>query len=347
MNENHSAGISPRTWALPLALLAGVSLVWLFVVRTENGGKLLPFLDVLSWASVHAFFLFVAATMQRYYHTSRVFTLPNLSSTILFTALALFGYLGLTRSYAAWDPVYTQFVYDFMPLRAMASFLFLLLTTAIFWIDQQKVREQKIQAFAVEKEREAIRIELNTLQQQFKPHFLFNSLNSINALTLINPEEARRMVHLLSDFMRAAVRENQSELVPYSQELRHIQLYTEIEKVRFGNRLTVNFETEDGAEEALLPSLILQPLIENAVKYGLYGHTEAVTITIAAQLADHHLVISISNPYDADSTPDNLGTGFGLPSVEKKMMILYQQANLVKIDRSNENFTVTLTVPQS
>ena len=110
------------------------------------------------------------------------------------------------------------------------------------WIEEQIIRETRLTQFAVDKERESVKIELKNLQQQFKPHFLFNSLNSINALTVSNPSEARNMVQLLSDFMRGSVRENQGEFTTLKQEIQHIQLYSEIEKVRFGDRLSIQFE---------------------------------------------------------------------------------------------------------
>lgn len=242
---------------------------------------------------------------------------------------------------------FPEYLNDSIVFKSVFVFLTYSICLLIFWIDQQKVQEKRIQEFAIEKERESIKIELNSLQQQFKPHFLFNSLNSINALTISNPEEARRMVHLLSEFMRGAVRENQSELIPLEQEIKHIKLYTDIEKVRFGDRLTVNYILEEGTGQLLLPALILQPLIENAIKYGLYGHTEAVSIDIQATVHQGMLSITIRNPYDAQLQSTVKGTGYGLQSIEKKMLILYNQANLLHIETSEHTFVATLNIPQS
>lgn len=334
-------------WILPLAMLAGVSLIWMFHLHDPEHSWLFPFLDALIWFSAHLPFFLIIAIMQRYYHSTQPLSLPNLGSVLVFASASLLIYNGITHTFSWVSPSYAGHVQEFMILRFFISVLIMLLFTMNFWVGYQRKNEERIKAFAIEKERESIRIELNTLQQQFKPHFLFNSLNSINALTLTNPEEARRMVHMLSEFMRAAVRQNQSELIPLSQEIHHIRLYTDIEKVRFGDRLQVEFEIPEDTQNLLLPSLILQPLMENAVKYGLYGHTETVSISIAAYTADRELRIVLSNPYDEETETRPLGTGFGLTSVEKKMLILYQRPNLVRVERSNGIFTVTLLIPQS
>src|SRR5690606_35869240 len=112
--------------------------------------------------------------------------------------------------------------------------------------------------------------ELAKLRQQLQPHFLFNSLNSISALAGSKPEEARKMVHQLSEFLRGTLHKDEQTLVPFSDELRHLQLYLDIEKVRFGNRLKTEIDTHETCLNLKLPSLILQPVVENAIKFGLY-----------------------------------------------------------------------------
>lgn len=347
MKEQQSFSEQFRIWILPLTLLGANSMIWLSLVETSGSDKLFHYLDVLIWLFPNLLLTLLIATVQRYYHTRQVFNTPNLASACMIALIAVIAYFSLASTFSWSDLEYGNYVREHLPLRLAISVLYFLLVTAIFWVEQENVRGQRIKMRAVEKEREATRIELNTLQQQFKPHFLFNSLNSINALTISKPEEARRMVHLLSEFMRAAVRENQSELVSFAHEIHHIQLYTEIEKVRFGNRLQVDYSSDDAADSAKLPSLILQPLIENAVKFGLYGHTEAVTIGIAAKLVDEGLMVTITNPYDVELEPKSIGTGFGLSSVEKKMWILYQQNSLVKVERIEGIFRVTLIIPQT
>ena len=216
----------------------------------------------------------------------------------------------------------------------------------LFWIDEQKKQEIQFQNFVVNREKESSKIQLNSLQQQFKPHFLFNSLNSINALTLQNPAEARKMIHLLSEFMRGAIKEDQSKLISLSDEIHHISLYAKIEEVRFGDRLQIEFNINKELLDLKVPSLILQQIIENAIKYGLYGHTDQVHISISAKMENSNLLISISNPHEESTLVTNKGTGYGLKSISKKMQIIYHQFGLLQTTHKNDIFTTTLKIPQ-
>lgn len=215
-----------------------------------------------------------------------------------------------------------------------------------FWNSKRLDREEKMKEIAIENERAIVKIEMNSIQQQLKPHFLFNSLNSINALTMKDPEEAQKMVQLLSEFMRGSIQQNQNELVALKEEIRHLQLYTDIERVRFGDRLNVDYEIPEELLKMKLPFLILQPIIENAIKYGLYGNTEEITIGIQAEMIENMFVINVTNPFDTITQQTNKGTGFGIRSVERKMLLMYQRSNLLKIHSENSIFTATLQIPQ-
>lgn len=327
--------------------MVGISAILSTQLLSDELPTYLYYLDFFAWMIPHLLLTLLIYSIQRYYHTPRVFNGPNLSNTTIFAALAVLSYFGITHFLVQLDPNYHIPQSPDYWLRSACSLLYFLLVTALFWIEQEQVRSERLNVYNVEKERASMRIQLNSLQQQFKPHFLFNSLNSINALTLTNPEEARRMVHLLSEFMRASVREDQGTLISFAQERDHLKLYTEIEKVRFGDRLQVEFISDEAADHCTLPALILQPLIENAVKYGLYGQTGVVHIRLRGFLEDQKLKIEVSNPFDESLSGDVSGTGFGLPSIEKKMFILYKQSNLLQVHKENSIFTVTLTVPQA
>lgn len=332
---------------IPALLLVGISIMFTALLLERELPPYFYYLDFFSWVLPHLIFTLLSFTIQRYYHTPLVFNGPNLTNSLVFAGLALWAYFGISQLYVPLDSYpFSQSALAYW-FRGSASVFYFLLTTALFWIEQEQLRSARLSKFDVEKERGAMQIQLNSLQQQFKPHFLFNSLNSINALTLTNPEEARRMVHLLSEFMRAAVREDQGKLIPFRQECEHLKLYSDIEKVRFGDRLQVEFISDEDADLCTLPALILQPLIENAVKYGLYGNTDTVHIRIHGAKVDGKLRVQVSNPYDPTLSGQTSGTGFGLSSVEKKMFILYKQSNLLRIDKDNSIFTVTLTVPQA
>ena len=186
--------------------------------------------------------------------------------------------------------------------------------------------------------------ELFKLRQQLQPHFLYNSLNSINALINIAPERAQEMIGKLSDFLRSSVKRESEDTLPISEELEYIQSYLSIESVRFGDRLQVRFEKEY-TDDATIPPFLLQPIIENAIKFGLYGSTGIVIITIHIVLEGPILNITIINPYDADTQPPK-GTGFGLEGIQRRLYLQYARTDLLETKKDGQYFTTTLKIPQ-
>ena len=284
--------------------------------------------------------------IQTSFHSSSPLNIANIGALILFTAVVVSA-----NHYTSINLVHSDYKqidilrYAFIP-KVIYTLFILSILLIYFWTQQQKIETDRLNRNAIDKERETLKIELSSLQQQFKPHFLFNSLNSINALTITNPQEAQKMIYLLSQFMRGSIRENKSELVTLEEEINHLKLYTDIEKVRFGERLIVNYSISKDCEKLKLPHLILQPLIENAIKYGLYGNIEEVQIDIKAKFEKNQLTILMSNPFDSTTSASAEGTGYGLPSIEKKMQILYNQYNLLTIRKTENTFTIQLNVPQ-
>ncbi len=186
--------------------------------------------------------------------------------------------------------------------------------------------------------------ELFKLRQQLQPHFLYNSLNSINALINISPDRAQEMIGKLSDFLRSSVKRESEDTLPINDELVYIQSYLAIESVRFGDRLQVHFEQEY-TDHAVIPPFLLQPILENAIKFGLYGRTGIVSITMHIVLDGPLLTITVVNPYDADTQPPR-GTGFGLEGVKRRLYLLYSRTDLLETSSDNEYFTTILKIPQ-
>lgn len=239
---------------------------------------------------------------------------------------------------------YASFLGKSLVIRAVIGFLLLGCVTliSILWYNWQEQKENE------KRERDAEKLakeaELFKLRQQLQPHFLFNSLNSINALIGMRPDQARKMVQQLSDFLRGTMRKEENQLISFSEELEYLKLYLEIEKVRFGYRLKTEM---DIAEESLrwkIPSLLLQPIVENAIKFGLYGTTGEVTIGLRARVIDKYLVIAVMNPYDADMQMPT-GTGFGLNSVKRRLYLLFARSDLVEINKEKNSFVVVIKIP--
>lgn len=234
-----------------------------------------------------------------------------------------------------------------LPSYLIVALLFTILQTTTFysWIkvsleERNEEKERRL------KEEHLIRqAELNGLRQQLQPHFLFNSLNSIQSLLQFDSEKASKMVQTLADFLRGTVSGGESTVRTIREELKHLNLYLEIEMIRFEDRLSVNYSIDENTYEKEIPALILQPLVENAIKHGLYDTIGKITITIDAKLSDNFIVIKISNPYETEQGSTKAGTGFGLSSVSRRMQLIYLRNDLLKINSVGQLFTVTLKIP--
>lgn len=233
-----------------------------------------------------------------------------------------------------------------IPLRFIFQALLLALVTLVLWFTRHTSEQRSLEEHKRQNEKLARDAELYNLRQQLQPHFLFNSLNSISSLAGSKPEQARRMVQQLSEFLRHTLRKDEQQLITLKEELHQLDLYLEIEKVRFGNRLRSRIELVAGCEEKLLPVLVLQPLVENAIKFGLYDTLGEVEIVIEAGCSDGQLQICISNPFDAVSHRASVGTGFGLESIRRRLYLLYANNDLVRTEINQTIFTVRVNIPQ-
>ncbi|GAB5539428.1 MAG: hypothetical protein Salg2KO_15310 [Salibacteraceae bacterium] len=213
-------------------------------------------------------------------------------------------------------------------------------------VQQLSMMEQKaIEKRKEDTERLAKEAELLKLRHQLQPHFLFNSLNSVNALIGSQPEFARKMVQQISEFLRGTLRSDDSKLVSLNQEMEHIQLYLEIEKVRFGHRLKTVVQVDDHDLEMKIPPLLLQPIMENAIKFGLYGTTDEVTIKLGVESRDGMLLIKVSNPIDQEYKTQK-GTGFGLSSIARRLHLIFGRNDLLTSSKDQNTFTTTVKIPQ-
>ncbi|MEO6849200.1 MAG: histidine kinase, partial [Mucilaginibacter sp.] len=166
------------------------------------------------------------------------------------------------------------------------------------------------------------------------------------ALIGFKPDEARRMIHQLSDFLRGTLKKDDRQLVNLTEELAHLQLYLDIEKVRFGHRLKTEISCDERCETAVLPPMILQPIVENAIKFGLYDTTETVTVSIRAEIEDNYLHLMVQNPYDPKTARPRKGTGFGLSGVQRRLDLLFARTDLVETHADDNIFTTIIKIPQ-
>lgn len=237
---------------------------------------------------------------------------------------------------AYWDATFPYrigtgiFIYG---LIILSYYLFISLTN----LSEKNAKEARLETILKE-------TEIKMLRSQINPHFLFNCLNSISSLTITDPEKAREMVIKLSDFMRYALSKKDEQPVSLRSELENLRLYLDIEKVRFGERLSIEEKTDDNCLDTKIPVMLLQPLIENAVKHGVYESTESVRISTQAKRIDNYVTISITNNYDAASSSKK-GTGTGLINVRRRLELFYGNKASIRTMKEEGLYTVTIFLP--
>ncbi|MGC8751374.1 sensor histidine kinase [Hydrotalea sp.] len=274
---------------------------------------------------------------EKYGYTLITSLILSLASAIIAQIIAqlLFpnniSYLQLLRS-----TLFIRWAYGFLMLSSIT------LAGMIWYIQLEAQQQEAQQENLTNLAKEA---ELAKLRQQLQPHFLFNSLNSISALTSVQPEKARVMIQELSEFLRGTIRKEE-QWNTLEEELSYMRLYLSIEQVRFGHRLLTNIQSNKNALPLVLPSLLIQPLVENAIKFGLYDTIGEVTISILAKVEKNYLIITVTNPYDAETANTLSGTGFGLTAIKRRLWLLFGRNDLLVIDKTNSRFSVTLQIPQ-
>jgi two-component sensor histidine kinase len=254
---------------------------------------------------------------------SRPFTLPALPElAVTFSAAAAAG--GLLLAGIAWA-VALELKIDaagHLPLWFGVGVLLYLLSTGLHYAGLAAEESRAAEARAAEARTLAREAELQALRLQIHPHFLFNSLHSIAALASLDGGRARDMCIRLSDFLRVSLGLGNRPMIPLGEELQLARDYLELEQVRFSDRLRVEIEIEDRCETCAVPTLLLQPLAENAVKHGIAGLVEGGTIRLEARRDGPGVVVSITNPFDADAAaPERLG--MGLAQVRRRLEMRY------------------------
>jgi two-component system LytT family sensor kinase len=244
------------------------------------------------------------------------------------------------------DPGYPLLFSRSWPIRFDIIFLQVgcMAILSVLWYSSEEEAESNQRRNDMEKmSKEA---ELFKLRQQLAPHFLFNSLNSISALIGGQPEQARKMIQQLSDFLRSNLKKEEQQWVLLSEELQYLELYLDIEKVRFGHRLTTLIDNDETSLGMRIPPMLLQPIVENAIKFGLYDTMEAVTISIRARTESSYVRIEVQNPFDPETTRPKKGAGFGLSSIQRRLYLLFARPDLLETRIENNQFITIVKIPQ-
>jgi two-component system, LytTR family, sensor kinase len=300
---------------------------------------------VISNLLLAAIFLLVVNNMRYYLPRREKYLYVLIISIALCTLWLVLLRLCLWAIYKN-DEVYMQWLKQSSTIRFAFGFLMIGCMTmlSLLWYSQREQKE--IAERRAVTERMAKDAELHKLRQQLQPHFLFNSLNSISALIDSQPEKARHMVHQLSDLLRGTLKKEDQTWIIFEEELQYLQLYLDIEKVRFGHRLQTQINTNAETLQMKLPAMLLQPLVENAIKFGLYDTLGEVLITINAKNNNGMLQVTVQNPFDELTAVPMKGTGFGLASIKRRLFLLFARHDLLQVQQNQHQFTTIINLPQ-
>lgn len=317
--------IAPRPWldavafAVPVSLFLGfmvLSAWWVCRSNPLSGGAGPRALTVQFGAALQSSALWAAG------------------STLYAVALSVWGHLGPDRAGILRDAalLFVAGVPTYL-LSAVLHYLFLMFEAS--HAAERRALESQVTA------REA---ELRALRAQLNPHFLFNSLNSINALVGSDPEAARRMCERLGDFLRRTLALGALDGVPLGEELALVDRYLDIEQVRFGDRLRVERVLDPAAAACRVPPLLLQPLVENAIKHGIQDCVDGGAIRLQTRRDGAFLRLAVENPVDPDA-PSRAGQGVGLANVRRRLEVFGARDVRLDAQRDGNRFRVTLTLP--
>jgi hypothetical protein len=221
----------------------------------------------------------------------------------------------------------------------------MVLTVSYAWRYRKEGQQRQVEASRLAAE--LAQAQLHSLKSQLQPHFLFNSLNAVATLTTTDPPAARRVVLLLSGLLRRVLTEADAQEVPLAQEVEFARAYLEIEQVRFSNRLKVEISVDPQAQRALLPHLVLQPLVENAVRHGIGPKAEPGTIRIEAGITGEGVRLAVIDDGAGRSRGTRSeGGGVGLANVRARLARLYADGGRLECgERSEGGFIASVVVP--
>jgi len=232
----------------------------------------------------------------------------------------------------------------YMPVLFVTGVLLYVLSVAFHYMLLAEQASREAQERALEARVLARDAELKALRAQVNPHFLFNCLHSISALTSVDAGKAREMCILLADFLRTTLRVGGQPAITLEEELALIRGYLAIEKVRFGARVTMEEQIEKDALGLLLPPLLLQPLVENAIRHGIANLPEGGVIGVNVRRNTSSVSIVVENSFDPD-TPSKLKTGLGLDNVRRRLHARYGDDASVSYGANGNVFSVKLRLP--
>lgn len=339
---------SAKSILLYLLFIVIVSLLYANLITFENT---LAFSAIIT--DLIVFNILLAALGISFWFSSKYLSIENTPITkivlshfaggILVTIVWMFlGYFILMSIVKDTD-AYGNFFIHTIKSRFIIGLLFYFLLTAFYYIviyysgfQERSIKETELKNLITQ-------AELRSLKFQINPHFIFNSLNSLSALTEIDPKKARQMIIKLADFLRYTLANNDKQKNSLNEELKNIKLYLDIEKIRFEDKFEYEEELHEECGKTEIPSMILQPLFENAIKHAVYETLDKVIIKLVCSKQDDFLKIQISNNFEGES--HKKGAGVGLKNIRDRLSLIYHQDNLMDVKKENGKFIVNIFIP--
>lgn len=313
----------------------------------------IPFLDVLFWETCHGAVKF-ATSIPVWFIVIRWMYRKRWYWKVL-AHIVLFPLYGIVNSaYQYYVDVWLKTGLYGGPVRNVLSWIlyFNLLTYIVQFavyhgyeiLRELRIKERvALQLLALQKEQE-----LATLKSQINPHFLFNTLNSINAMASTDAEATRTMIAQLADLLRHVIEGSKDNLVPLREELQFVRDYVDLESKRMGDRLTTEFQVDQSLAAFPIPPMIIQPLVENAIKHGISPLEEGGKVTVRIQKSGDTVIFRVSDTGVGLSYADPLreGNGIGLKNIDSRLRRIYGESAGLKIGSvENSGCEVTFSLP--
>lgn len=266
-------------------------------------------------------------------------------TTVGASFLFAFSSIYLEDTFNFTSDVFRQYSLINKTLRtSFGSFLFLIIWNLIYFTYHYVMKSQQEQLDKVKLQSLVKELELKTIKAHINPHFIFNALNSIRALVDEDPQRARKAITELSNLLRSSMQAEKVETTPLSKELNIVRDYLALEHIRFEDRLNIEYNIDEGTLNQPVPPMMLQTLVENAIKHGISKKIEGGVIKIISDFKgnQHKLIVKNTGHINGNFNPD----GFGLHSTQSRLMLLYGEKAHFEIKNNSDNMVeATITMP--
>jgi len=339
---------NPKSILLYLLFILAIAVLYINLITLEGKASF-----TISIVDAITFNLLIAALGLSFWYSSVYLSIEHNQMTkvilshfgggllisIIWLALGYFAVISIVND----TDMFGDFFVKTIKSRFIIGILYYFLLTAFYYIviyysgfQERTLKETELKNLVTESE-------LRSLKFQINPHFIFNSLNSMSALTEIDPKKAKQMIIKLADFLRYTLANNDRQKNSLNEELKNIKLYLDIEKIRFEEKFIYVEELHEECGKTEIPSMILQPLFENAIKHAVYETLDAVTIKLSCTKQDDFLKITLCNNFEGES--HKKGAGVGLKNIKDRLSLIYQQDNLMEIKKESGKFIVNIYIP--